>query len=137
MSGTGIVLGLPGAVDDNDEIVREPVVRNLRFLLPITSSAKVRTDCMFSSGVGMQPPKTQHRHPDAGTKLGDVTCVKSVGRDQVQHLIEGETASPVKCRRVRGVAEPRPKPSRGLGLPHSVGHPDSDSNRAADSLARA
>jgi hypothetical protein len=52
-----------------DEIVREPVVRNLRFLLPITSSAKVRTDCMFSSGVGMQPPKTQRRHPTRAPSL--------------------------------------------------------------------
>jgi hypothetical protein len=37
-----------------DEVVGKPVsAAYVRLLLPSTSSAKVRTDCMFSSGVGM------------------------------------------------------------------------------------
>src|SRR5687767_7560235 len=63
--------------------------------------------------------------------------VKSIGRDQFQHFIEGEAAPTVDCRRVRRVAEPLSKPSRRLLVAYPVGHPYSDSDPAADSLTRA
>jgi hypothetical protein len=63
--------------------------------------------------------------------------LKLSGRDEVQHLVDGEVASAVSGSDVGRVAELGPEVSGGLIVAGSVGHPDPRSDRAADTVSRA
>ena len=50
-----------------DEVIGKPVGRVLEILAAENFLGKAATNCMFSSGVGMQPPRVRRR-PPAGTQ---------------------------------------------------------------------
>ena len=48
-----------------DEVIGKPVGRVLEILAAENFLGKAATNCMFSSGVGMQPPRVRRRPPRA------------------------------------------------------------------------